>query len=124
MEPIRFIYDAKLRLKITRAELATLRTVCERHYDSTVRGLSIPGRGAVLNGAATMMADQNEVDADFTFRDLDVLAKGLEQADSEEEVLLAFRVRRLLRVLAKEDAEINKEKQPESEWWAEQLRGT
>lgn len=124
MEPIRFVYDAKLRVKLTAAEVSTLRAMCERHYDATVRSLSVAGSNAVLNAAANTICNNTSVEVDFTYRQLDTLAKALEGADSAQEAQLYLRAMKMLRALGKEANEVNNEKQPDRQWWEEQLLGS
>lgn len=122
MEPLRYEYDAQVRVQLSKQEIKLLREVCERHYDSAVRALSEPGKGAVLNGADnTCVGELGE--ATFTYRQLDTLVKGLEGPQNDKEMELYTHFRRLLLVLREESKRVN---DPETcriskQMWLEQL---
>lgn len=122
MEPLRWEFEAQVRVQLSRSEVDLLRVVCERHYDSAVRALSEPGKGAVLNGASnTCVNDTTE--ATFTYRQLDTLVKGLEGPQNDKEFELYAHFRRLLIALRDEGKRVNDPvtAKLEKSWWLEQL---
>ena len=127
MKPVRFGYEPTICVLLSREDVRTLRTVCERHYDAAVRALSIPGRGAILNGANTMLLDNKltEVEVPFTYRQLDTLAKGLEGAENPDEARMYLKARWMMAALSREADRINRapEATPSEEWWAERMGG-
>ena len=84
MERIRFEREVKTVLRLTKKEVEILSQACESHYDAAVRALSLPGKGAILNGARTSLEFGDEegkgewVDVEVTSRQLDTLAKATE----------------------------------------------
>lgn len=125
MTPVRFGYEPTICVLLTREEVKTLRAVCERHYDVAVRALSIPGRGAILNAANTMLMDstREEVEVPLNYRQLDTLAKGLEGAQNAEEARMYLLARLMMATLGREADRVNKapEATPSKEWWAERM---
>lgn len=99
MEPVQYEFEVFLTVRITRAELEALRTVMERHYDATVKGLSIPGSGAVLNAAANMIGSADAVNMRCSRMQLDLMCKGLEGARAGVETALYWEFKAALKML-------------------------
>ncbi len=116
MTPTRFCYLPTLNVELTRTELTIMRAACERHYDSAVVGLSVPGPEAVLNAANTQFLAQPEATStqvEFTYQQLDLLAKALERATTHTEHALYLTARMMMNVLGREADRINKAPQPD-----------
>lgn len=92
MNRVRFAYEVTVILRLNRYDVETLSRLCERHYDSAVRGLSEPGTDAILNGARNCLRDGEAwTETEVTRRQLDLLAKaceGMERAYRERFVSL------------------------------------
>lgn len=115
MKPTAFRYEVNLRVELTRREVDLLIAVCDRHYDFAVRGLAAPGEGAVLNAFRNHLNIPTRVPASpedtaeglFTYRQLDTLAKGLENAGmvpdtASEERKLYMTVKKLMKLVNEE----------------------
>lgn len=80
MKRLRFEYEVFAVVELSREDVAILTHLCETHYDSAVRALSIAGIGAVLNGASNDLqfdgGDSCEVRV--SFRQLDTFCKATE----------------------------------------------
>jgi hypothetical protein len=72
-------------LTFTREEVEYLALCAQRHYDSSINDLVIPGPGAMINGMRTRLLnpEDTETTSDYTFREIDKLAKAVEFQDNE-----------------------------------------
>lgn len=80
MERVRFEYDVRTILRLSREEVEHLTVYCETHYDIAVKAISKPGEGAILNGARFMLLDKKakHVDMKVSTHQLNVLCKATE----------------------------------------------
>ncbi len=81
MERVRFERTVLSVIRLSREEFETLAQACLAHYSSDVKGLIIPGEGAVLNGARVELFDNPDikvVDIRATTRQIDILCKATE----------------------------------------------
>ena len=110
MKPTAFRYEVHIRIELTRSELDLLIDLCDKHYDSAVRGLAEPGKSAALNNVrnhmnyppSTSWKPDDTAEGLFTYRQLDALAKALEGADSVAGLNLAVTVKKLMTLVTEE----------------------
>lgn len=76
----RIIFEPKARIRFTREEVNALKRMSEGHYDWECKSLSIPGKGAIINGLVNSLTVSDLAECTCVFRDVDLLAKVCEQA--------------------------------------------
>jgi hypothetical protein len=79
MTILEYVYEPKVRLQFTEDEINVLKFLSEGHYDATCRSLSVPGRGAVINGLINSLEDGN-ADMILANREVQLLCKCCEMA--------------------------------------------
>lgn len=128
-----FIYRVNVAVSLTGQDLASIARVCDRHYDGTVRSAATVGgfiRGALVSFYFLHRTDEDTAtrpDCDeeegyrrfaeehselvteevWTSRQLDLLCKALEMAQTAHEVALFMRLSRLLAELREEFSRLN-----------------
>lgn len=97
MERVCFEYDVLTHLRLSEEEVGVLSKLCEAHGDATVKALSVPGTGAVLNAARNSL-ESGFVTVRVTHRQLDTLCKATEWflADAVGTMSLHMKLRTLL----------------------------
>ncbi|MGA7885267.1 MAG: hypothetical protein WCA44_05945 [Acidobacteriaceae bacterium] len=89
MNLVRFQYEPKAQLWVTRQDMEMLCALAKNHYDSVCRAAESPGDGAFLNGARNRLSSIPElpdqtadgVTVEWTFAQCDIAAKILESAN-------------------------------------------
>lgn len=89
VDQVEFEYEVRTLVRFSEAEVTLLSEICERHYDCTVKYLSLPGRDAVLNAARNTM-ENGFAEVRMTYRQLDTLRKGCEYQEIEPEHVMAL----------------------------------
>lgn len=74
-----FVFQPRVDLEFTKAEVDMLRYLAETHYDGTVRSLVPPGRGAVINGLLNSIKD-GVADARLSNDQVQLLCKACESS--------------------------------------------
>lgn len=106
MKRVRFIYEVKTVLRLSRQEIEELSQACEKHYDSGVRSLSIPGPGAVMNAFRNTLVENGEfAECPVSHRDLDGLCKATEQLGGERYTHITRLNNELARLLYESNSE-------------------
>ena len=80
MEIARIIYEPRVVLEFTQAEVDILKSLCENHYDATVRSLVPPGREATVNGLLNSIQDGVAESGPLNNSRVQLLAKACEMA--------------------------------------------
>ena len=75
----RIVFEPKAVIEFTEEEISVLKELSEHHYDATCRSLSVPGRGAIINGLVNSIKD-GVAEWTLTNRETQLLCKCCEMA--------------------------------------------
>lgn len=93
MERVKFEYEVRTVLRLSKEEVAVLSKLCDDHYDRAVNDLSRPGPNAILNAARNDLAWEESkgrpsefTEVPVTSRQLDTLCKATEAMFSDQQI--------------------------------------
>lgn len=101
---MRFTANISAVLTFSLEEVEYLAQCAERHYDSRIQALVPPGPGAIINGMRVRLLPPSEgatTTCDYTFREIDLLTKAIEQ---EYGLIGGYLRQRFLKALSKINA--------------------
>lgn len=89
MKRLGFSYRVKAGIELPEADVDFLIELSKRHYDFTCKNLSVPGRGAILNGMKNSVED-GVAKINLDSREVNLLLKVLELPHDRDDLVEGF----------------------------------